>query len=435
MICESWTNALCDVDVNGYARVGKHRKQKITAKRDSGGLEIYIKENISHGVSHEAWDFEDGLILKFDADIFGWQKDMFLFFTYLKPYNSSRYDILTDNDCFEKLINQIASINTKGGDILICGDLNSRVAELNDYLSEINDENISSFDLLPPNVYDHSFHPEDFIRNNMSVKRSNHDKKTNDYGIKLLQLCKSCDLAILNGRAGSDKGKGITTFCGPKGESTVDLVLCNKYVLNNVIDFSISDHVCFSDHKIVCFKLKSFLNNNIHKGNNKSHDNKSHRPKWKEDRKESYLLNINDPDTLLKFDQLVKTLNDNPCKSTLNFAVEELSSLVTNAGVDHRVVNKSSLSNSNKGHIWYDQDCKIERKKFLERKLEFLNNKTDCNRIAMCKQRSIYRHTCRKKRRLYNRNEAAQLVTLSKTNTTQFWKKIERNVKNRMSLI
>ena len=96
MLCESWSNALSDVNVDGYVRVGKHRKQKNKARRHSGGLEIYIKENISHGVTNEKWDFEDGLNLKFDADMFGWQKDMHLLFTYFKPINSSRHDILAD---------------------------------------------------------------------------------------------------------------------------------------------------------------------------------------------------------------------------------------------------------------------------------------------------------------------------------------------------
>ena len=93
MICESWSNALSDVDFNGYVRIGKHRKQKPKAKRQSGGLEMYIKKNISHGISIENWDFEDGLNLKFDADIFGWQKDVHLLFTYFKPINYSRHNI------------------------------------------------------------------------------------------------------------------------------------------------------------------------------------------------------------------------------------------------------------------------------------------------------------------------------------------------------
>ena len=428
MLCESWSNALSDVNVDGYVRVGKHRKQKNKARRHSGGLEIYIKENISHGVTNENWDFEDGLNLKFDADMFGWQKDMHLLFTYFKPINSSRHDILADNDCFEKLINQIAKINANNGDILVCGDLNSRVAELNDCLIDFDVDICNLPGVLPPDFYNNSFVPNDFIKNNMSVMRSNRDKKTNDYGIKLIQLCKSCDLAILNGRAGSDKNEGKTTFSGPRGESTVDYVLCNKYVLNNVTDFCISDPLCFSDHKKVCFKLKSFVKVNTNSAIPTLFNDKPKRPKWKEEKKESYLKNINDCNLHLKFDELIKSMNDNPCIATINDAVKELSLLITNAGDDHKV-NQHSNFVFDKGHIWYDNECKIERNKFLELKFVFLNDKSDFNREEMCKQRSIYRQICRKKRRLFKREEATDLVKLSKENSKMFWKKLKGNSK------
>ena len=42
----------------------------------------------------------------------------------------------------------------------------------------------------------------------MSVDKANADKKTNKYGNSLVQLCMTCDLIILNGRAESDRGKG-----------------------------------------------------------------------------------------------------------------------------------------------------------------------------------------------------------------------------------
>ena len=67
MLCETWTNEFSDIDVQGYVRISKTRKLKKKAKRSSGGLEIYIKENLIKGVSVLNWDFEDGLNLKFDS--------------------------------------------------------------------------------------------------------------------------------------------------------------------------------------------------------------------------------------------------------------------------------------------------------------------------------------------------------------------------------
>ena len=65
----------------------------------------------------------------------------------------------------------------------------------------------------------------------MSIDRVNIDKHVNDYGLKLIQLCKSCDFAMLNGRAGGYKGKGNSTYCGPRGESTVATQIGNIFIL------------------------------------------------------------------------------------------------------------------------------------------------------------------------------------------------------------
>lgn len=46
----------------------------------------------------------------------------------------------------------------------------------------------------------------------MSHKRASQDKITNKQGEHLLDICKSSNLFILNGRCGNDKGKGKLTF-------------------------------------------------------------------------------------------------------------------------------------------------------------------------------------------------------------------------------
>ena len=70
---------------------------------------------------------------------------------------------------------------------------------------------------------------EDFILNNMSVKRINKDSKMNDYGYKLLNLCSEANLCVLNGRAFHDKDIGEFACCNKQGKSVIDYVLCNKY--------------------------------------------------------------------------------------------------------------------------------------------------------------------------------------------------------------
>ena len=228
LLSETWSNEHSDLDVKGYSKISKMRKLKKRAKRSSGGLEVYIKENLLKGITVLKWEFEDGLSFKFDCDFFGWEKPLFLFFTYFKPQNSTRSDLDNDDDCFNILLNQISKV-VDNGTVLVTADLNSRVSNIQECILDVKDDvNVAEISNLP--LYDNCFNTSDFIYNDMSVKRSNKDTTVNSQGYKLIDLCTSCDLAILNGRAGADKGQGQSTFCGPKGENTVNYVFCDKFL-------------------------------------------------------------------------------------------------------------------------------------------------------------------------------------------------------------
>ena len=164
MLCESWTNELSDVNVEGYVRVSKVRQKKKHSKRSSGGLEVYFKESCIKGVTLEDWELnEDGLNFKLDKDFFGWEKDLFLFFVYFKPKDSSRKDLDNDNDCFETLLNKIASVSDNGN-ILIAGDLNCRVAERKECRVELSNDHIVVLNMLPPLMYDNVIYDSDFFK-------------------------------------------------------------------------------------------------------------------------------------------------------------------------------------------------------------------------------------------------------------------------------
>ena len=59
MLNETWTNVNSDIKLSGYKHFCKHRFRKKGGKRDSGGIVIYIKEEIFEGISEVDWDFED----------------------------------------------------------------------------------------------------------------------------------------------------------------------------------------------------------------------------------------------------------------------------------------------------------------------------------------------------------------------------------------
>ena len=65
------------------------------------------------------------------------------------------------------------------------------------------------------------------------TKRQNFDNIVNDHGKQLLDLCKTCDLRILNGRSKGDT-LGKFTFHSINGISTVDYIIVGHDLFTGV---------------------------------------------------------------------------------------------------------------------------------------------------------------------------------------------------------
>ena len=59
--------------------------------------------------------------------------------------------------------------------------------------------------------------------------RKNYDPQVNEHGKSLLELCKTCDLRIVNGRTTGDTF-GRITYHSPKGISTVDYFIVSHEI-------------------------------------------------------------------------------------------------------------------------------------------------------------------------------------------------------------
>ena len=69
-------------------------------------------------------------------------------------------------------------------------------------------------------------------------KRKSQDMATNNYGFRLLDFCKPVDVAIVNGRAGSD---AITGKCTCKNVTVVDCALVSSDLFPLLSDFAVLD--------------------------------------------------------------------------------------------------------------------------------------------------------------------------------------------------
>ncbi len=162
------------------------------------------------------------LCLRFDAALFTTGLPLFLILCYIPPLNSKRMTVELAADHFsalQLLITETAVL----GDVLCAGDFNARTGEGMDYLED------TDTTIRVDGVSWSSGQP-DF------PKRHNQDRVTNPHGRRLLDLCKSCNMLILNGRCDGDQ-HGAFTFAsqnGSEGRSLVDYFLAPPHFLPHV---------------------------------------------------------------------------------------------------------------------------------------------------------------------------------------------------------
>ena len=131
---------------------------------------------------------------------------------------------------------------------MLAGDFNARTGKENDFITDESGTFIPGGEIPPPPNL---------------TKRQNFDNIVNDHGKQLLDLCKTCDLRILNGRSKGDT-LGKFTFHSINGISTVDYIIVSHDLFTSVQGFAVKQPNIFSDHsQIVCWiKTGTDLSNN-----------------------------------------------------------------------------------------------------------------------------------------------------------------------------
>ena len=232
-------------------------RKKLKFGRKHGGLAVYVENSLLPGVSKLGIPGSETIILKLKKDFFSFTKDIMLSFTYCAPTGSSyltrtQFDPLADLEL--KLTNAVQE-----GDLICLGDFNARTGTDLDYLESEDNADIPILD---------NYHTTDTIA---TYPRGNRDIMTNQYGEKLLSLCRSLPLRICNGRKLGDIVGNYTCY-KYNGQSVVDYCLASPEVFNKLGSFKVhnllphlSDHCAISvtlatDIHLTCPAISSNYN-------------------------------------------------------------------------------------------------------------------------------------------------------------------------------
>ena len=133
------------------------------------------------------------------------------------------------------------------GEVLLCGDFNARTGKYNDSVSSEGNCFISeNLNLLI----------------NEPHLRKSFDNNINNHGKLLLEICKSQNLKILNGRKTGDS-LGKPTFHGFNGLSVVDYIIVSQNLFDITSYFVEKEPTYLSDHSQITAWFYNNNNNNF----------------------------------------------------------------------------------------------------------------------------------------------------------------------------
>ena len=379
---------------------------------------IYVRNSIKKGIKIGKKCDEDGFEIILKKSFFGLNEDLKVVYTYASPINSCYTKSRSVNILDKIEVDFLDDVQNH----LIMGDLNGRTKIEEDFVRDI-------FDKHSP--INEACYEKDTP---LLIQRNNRDTHpVDEQGRKIIDLCKSSALKIVNGRSVGDRDGNFTRYPIRINEnpSTIDYALCSTGLLQDIHNFTVipftalSDHCCISlDIKVKTAPLLASAGTEI--------DNETlvHRPTYRysydKRKKTLYEQNLSESKNI---DVLCYTLSKGDISiGTIDKCVDNLNEIMMNAAVKtfppKRIFLKNKKNKRNKGKIntWYTRECASKKKVF--NKYSKLMSKEPFNRENLhhyIKARSDYKNTCRKAEKVYRQNLTKKLMDIGQSDPKTFW--------------
>ena len=439
MLVETWSNDLLNLEHDGFECFALHRKRSKGAKRDSGGILIYVRKHlVSENIMYTCVD--DNIIwLRLEAQRIGLNDDVFLCLCYNPPQGSSREGLNDDISCFGKIYDTMIEIeNTVEShcNFLVCGDFNARCATLPDYVEF---DNNNGFDVLP----------DDYVADDSLPSRVSEDPIINQYGRSLIDMCRQTGLRIMNGRTGKDRAHGKCTFVGHNGKSVVDYVLASENMIPLIDKFVVYEPNILSDHCLISFTSELTQNEEITRLadtcrlNSNTCDSQASKVTFKycfnEERSDIFTETINSN----TFKDEIEILKNNIMSATviddIDTNLDEFNKLLQSAcdpafkrNIFHKINSDTGIENSTEHQNdnsnkqpWFDEACEEMRNSFYHHLNKYRADSSDINRQEMVTARSEYKKVLRTCRNKYNKSKTTELIAAKSQNAKLYWKMLK----------
>ena len=300
---------------------------------------------------------------------------------YYMPCENSRN---WNKDTFASLLEDIGRIKTEDSEMVVMGDFNARTGTMQDYID------IDGEDRQPS-------------------ERTNKDSKVNTNGRALIDVCKTTDMMILNGRSGKDRGVGNFTCNNYNGKSVVDYIIADNSLIDKLLNFeikqfdpSLSDVHCGLKVEVLrAIEVEVNKNNECIGGTRKF---------WNDVLKASFLRSLENQD-LSNICKLLR--NKNATLSEINEIDRELRRiLVESAEISNVLRTPRRLPRKNQ---WFDMECHVKRTQYRSM---CRNSRSITQKKAALRS---YKNFILLKKKTFLKNFNKKLLRLRSKNSKEYW--------------
>ena len=351
ILTETWLEEEYSIRSNEFYSFHNLRKKDANARRSSGGICVLVRHMLRTNKKTK------GITLVKENEFFTWVKlsgtffklneDIYICATYIPPENSSFYRNRDHVDPYVELENDIGTFQAMGN-IIIVGDFNARTANKVDYstTTQLHDD--------PSDLHAHKH--ISILESLGRIKRFSSDTVSNKFGTLLLDICKSTDMRILNGRTLGDISGAYTSFQF-NGQSVVDYIIVSEKLAPNIRTMKVSPPNHLSDHaNVTCtLYLDDQISNwgKLHSQAKKTTGLKTMNYKWHPDSNLKFKNALDTPIVENMMDTFVATnhVDSHQCCKALNNIIFKAASLSL------KVKLKKPSSKIRKDKLGFDKDC------------------------------------------------------------------------------